>query len=89
MNTIKYLLECICVVLGILSGASIDGKTKEMIIGTIFAAFVILIFNIWYVVLDKRTKLFYNPKIYISILLTAISLIILGVSTILIENLIM
>lgn len=86
MRIVKYILSCIIGCLDTLVGNHMNGGIKEVIVGLTSQLFIIVLFFILFIFIDKKTNIDFNIKILCSIVITVLLVCLIFLVLIIIEK---
>ncbi len=87
MKIVKYILSCIIGCFDALVGKGINGGIKEGIIGLASLVFIILLFFVSFIFLEKKTNINFKINILCSIGITILLVCLIFLVLIIIEKL--
>lgn len=86
MKIVKYILSCIIVCFDALVGKGMNGGIKEGIVGLASLLFIILIFFVSFIFLDKKTNIDFKINILCSIGITILLVCLIFLVLIIVEK---
>lgn len=86
MKIVKYILSCIIGCFDALVGKCMNGGIKEGIVGLASLLFIILLFFVSFIFLDKRTNIDFKINILCSIGITTLLICLIFLVLIIIEK---
>lgn len=86
MKIVKYILSCIIGCFDALVGKGINGEIKEGIIGLASLVFIILLFFVSFIFLEKKTNINFKINILCSIGITILLVCLIFLVLIIIEK---
>ena len=86
MKIVKYILSCIIGCFDALVGKGMDGGIKEGIVGLASLLFIILLFFVSFIFLDKKTNIDFKINILCSIGITILLVCLIFLVLIIVEK---
>ena len=86
MKIVKYILSCIIGCFDALVGKGMKGGIKEGIVGLVSLLFIILLFFVSFIFLDKKTNMDFKINILCSIGITTLLICLIFLVLIIIEK---
>ena len=87
MKIVKYILSCIIDCIDSLAGANTQGGIKETIVGLSSILFIVVLFFLSFILLDRKTNLKHEVNILYSILISTLFIATISILLILFEKL--